>query len=317
MNLSDLRLFVATARLGSLQAAADEAHLTPSALSKAIRRLEADLGQPLFDRSAKALALNAAGERLRQRALDLLQLADDTRAEFGRPDSAPHCRVAAPPLLQWGHAGALADALGRAARPWAGAAAEGATPARLSLRSLTEDEAIAALARGEVDLALVTAEVLPGHGGSGAHWQRDFQAIPLATLEMQLAAGRTHPLAAGLGPRSRVRAVRTSQLLAHDFACPPRSFFCGMARGARSDGWRDDALPRRIRYWVEDLQVLTGLVRSGRALAYLPGFALDDPQLVRLRVTDCPYTCEEAAHLVWRPSRSDGWLGRLVDEMQR
>ncbi len=319
MNLADLRLFLATARGGSLQAAADEAHLTPSALSKAIRRVEDDLGQPLFDRSGKALALNRAGERLRERALQLLRLADETRAEFGRADAVPHCRVAAPPVLQWRHAGALSDALAHATRRLA-APAPGAAPAHstahLSLRSMPEDDAIAALARGEVDFALVTGDALPG-GGGGAAWQRDFEAVALASLEMQLAAGRAHPLCAGLAPATRHRAVRTADLLAHEFACPSRSLFGGVDRGARSDGWRDDQLPRRIRYWVEDLQVLMGLVRDGRALAYLPSFALDDPALVRLRVPDCPYRCQETSHLVWRPGRADGWQGRLVAALRK
>jgi DNA-binding transcriptional LysR family regulator len=64
------------------------------------------------------------------------------------------------------------------------------------------------------------------------------------------------------------------------------------AAGARSDGWRDDVLPRRIRYWTDDLQLLLSFVRSGSgsALAYLPEAATGERDLVRLQVTDCPFT---------------------------
>ena len=83
--------------------------------------------------------------------------------------------------------------------------------------------------------------------------------------------------------------ARTSRLLQHDFACPAR----GRTRGAHSDGWREDELPRRIRYWVDDLQVLLSLVKAGLALAYLPDFSEFDTELVRIQVSDCRYTCTE------------------------
>jgi DNA-binding transcriptional LysR family regulator len=67
MNLSDLRIFVSAAR-PSLGAAAQEMHLTPSAVSKALKRLEDVLGKPLFDRSAKQLVLNDSGQLLLNRA---------------------------------------------------------------------------------------------------------------------------------------------------------------------------------------------------------------------------------------------------------
>lgn len=135
---------------------------------------------------------------------------------------------------------------------------------------------------------------------------------------MHLAAGGTHPLVAnrasvGGAVASASRRVGLSEVLAHGFACPSRSMFCGIDRAARSDGWRDDQAPRRIQFWLEDLQLLTALVKSGQALAYLPDFALAEPGLVRLDVADYPFASLEEAHLVWQPGTAPGWLGRLVD----
>lgn len=47
MELEQLRQLDAVARSGTLQAAADELHLSQSALSRSLRRLEDDLGRPL------------------------------------------------------------------------------------------------------------------------------------------------------------------------------------------------------------------------------------------------------------------------------
>ncbi len=49
---------------GNLAAAASEVHLTPSALSHALKALETDLSVRLFDRVANRLVLNQAGEHL-------------------------------------------------------------------------------------------------------------------------------------------------------------------------------------------------------------------------------------------------------------
>lgn len=62
--LGELRAFEAAARHLSFKAAADELHVTPTAISHQIRLLEEHCGQPLFRRRPRPLALTAAGTRL-------------------------------------------------------------------------------------------------------------------------------------------------------------------------------------------------------------------------------------------------------------
>ena len=63
-----LRAFLAVVRVGNLTAAADQIGLTQPALTKTIRRLEAEIGSPLFARSAKGMALTEIGELFLERA---------------------------------------------------------------------------------------------------------------------------------------------------------------------------------------------------------------------------------------------------------
>lgn len=63
--LGALRAFEAAARLESVTRAAGELHLTHGAVSRQIRALEDALGQRLFERAGRGLALTAAGARLR------------------------------------------------------------------------------------------------------------------------------------------------------------------------------------------------------------------------------------------------------------
>ncbi|BBB64918.1 hypothetical protein UNDYM_0665 [Undibacterium sp. YM2] len=147
--------------------------------------------------------------------------------------------------------------------------------------------------------------------GRAAHWSADWASVSLGTLRLQLLAGKQHPLLGGAASQPG-QSFTSTQVLAHDFVSPARSLFCGKQRGKHSDGWRDDQFPRRIAYWIDDLQLLLAMVRSGKALAYLPDFALDDADLVRLEVTDCGFQCMEEVHLVWNTRNAAQWQRAVV-----
>lgn len=76
--LESLRFFEAAARRLSVKLAAEELHVTPGAVSQQLRKLEDYLGQPLFERRARGLTLNAAGRDYLtacQQALDTIDRA--------------------------------------------------------------------------------------------------------------------------------------------------------------------------------------------------------------------------------------------------
>lgn len=78
--VNTLRLFEAAARLGSFKLAADEIHITPSAISHGIQTLENWLGTELFHRGPRGLTLTPAGEAYApeiQTALSILATATE------------------------------------------------------------------------------------------------------------------------------------------------------------------------------------------------------------------------------------------------
>ena len=64
LPLPALRVFEAASRHCSFRRAAAELHLSPSAVSHAVRRLEQSLGATLFERDGRAVRLTAAGDTL-------------------------------------------------------------------------------------------------------------------------------------------------------------------------------------------------------------------------------------------------------------
>ena len=77
MQLQDLHSFVVVAEERSFSRAAHRLHRTQPAVSQAVRRLEDELGDRLFDRASKNGALTEAGMLLREHAVRLLRMADE------------------------------------------------------------------------------------------------------------------------------------------------------------------------------------------------------------------------------------------------
>jgi len=73
LDSRQIAAFLAIATHGSLGRAAEAMHITQPALSRIVRRLEDDLGAPLFERNSKGMRLTAFGEALLPRATLLQQ----------------------------------------------------------------------------------------------------------------------------------------------------------------------------------------------------------------------------------------------------
>src|SRR4029450_4657735 len=80
MELGELKVFVTVATEHSFSRAAVKLCRTQPAVSQAVRRLEEDLGELLFDRSTKSAKLTQAGGALLPEAIQLLRLADEAMA---------------------------------------------------------------------------------------------------------------------------------------------------------------------------------------------------------------------------------------------
>ncbi len=89
IGLAPLRGFESAARLLSFTLAAEELHLTQSAISRQVAALEADLGLRLFVRKTRALILTSAGERLMRSTQQVLGGLDRTVGEIRGHSATP------------------------------------------------------------------------------------------------------------------------------------------------------------------------------------------------------------------------------------
>lgn len=146
LNLERLRVLHAVSATGSVSGAADTLHVTTSAVSQQLARLEREVGQQLVERQGRGIRLTDAGSVLAEHAGRLLDEVERVEADLA------------------GRQGAVAGTLTVAA--FATAARGLVPPAMRALRAthpelsvrlaeLEPTDAIPALRRGDVDVAIV------------------------------------------------------------------------------------------------------------------------------------------------------------------
>ncbi|HEX6117547.1 MAG TPA: LysR family transcriptional regulator [Solirubrobacterales bacterium] len=102
MELRQLRYVDAVARHRHFTRAAEELHVAQSALSHQVRKLEAELGTELFERTSRRVAPTEAGEAVAARARRVLAEVDGVRDEVDELQGLVRGRIAIGALLPAG-----------------------------------------------------------------------------------------------------------------------------------------------------------------------------------------------------------------------
>src|SRR6266487_1508565 len=110
MTLAQLQSFVLVARLGSVKAAAAELEVTEPAVSVAVAALRKELGDELFVREGRGIALTAGGRRLAALASEILGLAEQARRSVPDVPGAPRRMQVAVTSLVAEHVGPMIEA---------------------------------------------------------------------------------------------------------------------------------------------------------------------------------------------------------------
>jgi DNA-binding transcriptional LysR family regulator len=207
MTFTQLRTFALVAELGSLRAAAGALGVSEPAVSASMAALRADLGDPLFRRTATGIALTPGGRALAGRARELVRLADRTRREVGSATSSGRLRVLATAACAEHVAGAVVAAFHRRAPQTSVDLVVGST-----------DCAASALAEDGADIVLgVRPVAAPGQTVDSVPFLR-YRRVPVAAPD--------HPLDGRPSPRP-------PQLTGHRWLAGPG----GLEAGSEEHRW--------------------------------------------------------------------------------
>ena len=147
MDISALQAFIAVAESGSFSRAGERIFLTQPAISKRIAALEQDIGARLFDRVGRKIHLTPAGEALLLRTRAVLSELEDIKRDITNLSGT----IAGELSVATSHHIGLHRLPGPLKRFH-----ETYTQVRLNLHFMDSEKACNAVARGELELAVVT-----------------------------------------------------------------------------------------------------------------------------------------------------------------
>lgn len=93
-SLVELHAFLGVARTGSFRKAAEQLHVTQAAVSRAVLRLEEELGVDVLARSGAGVRLTAAGEELRRRVEAPVAALEEAAQQLRRRSDRKRLRLA-------------------------------------------------------------------------------------------------------------------------------------------------------------------------------------------------------------------------------
>jgi DNA-binding transcriptional LysR family regulator len=175
MDFRDLKYFEAIASEGHLGRAAERLYRTQPALTKAMERLQEELGAKLFERAGRGLRLTAVGEVLLARTRQMSMLMDETAREIGAYASGVggHIRLGCVPTI-------AEHLLPQLCKDLLAAAGK----VTLDLKVSMNDVLLEALKAGELDLVL----------GPLTKTEEEFVSEEIIEDEMVVMASAQHPI---------------------------------------------------------------------------------------------------------------------------
>ena len=253
-----LPAFRAVAESQHLPTASKHLLVTAPALSRSIRLLERELGQPLFRRSGRRIELNEAGEKFLGAVRDAMRLIHEGMLEVKSEQLVGTLRIASAGLVTQYVIPALTELQDENDNlvPWLTTAVPAEIPNQLM--------------RGELDVAFV--------------------CIPMADdrLSIQHIGSATNGIYCGEKHALRDRAELTiEEVVEHSFIAPVPA-----VDGQTKEGW-PPAITRRIAMHVDQMRLGVDICARGELLAVFPDSvarAHPDAQLHRLPVDVLPTT---------------------------
>ncbi|MGW9634897.1 LysR family transcriptional regulator [Nocardiopsis alba] len=246
LSVDRLRVLHAIAVHGSLSAASQALHVTNSAVSQQLAKLEREVGQPLVERNGRGVRLTAAAELLVDHASRILSLVHQAEAdlEAHRDDVTGHLRLSAIPT-------AIRGLLPRALL----ALREEHPGLHVELSEEEPHEILPSMMRGEADMALVV-----DWDGAPMPLPEGMSRAPITDDVSDIALPADHPLA-------------HSELLQLDEILDLP--WISWSRGSICDDWLHDMIRRRggeprIVHNVEEHQTKLALIAAGIGAAVMP-----------------------------------------------
>ncbi len=287
MEIFELKYFLGVAREENIHRAANKLNVSPGSLSKAITRLEAELSVNLFSREGRNIQLTDHGRLFQKRASEIIHLEESLKLELSGHLGTINAVIAGPEILLTKMGLDISIDLQKKYPKM-----------RFEFHDTDDDTALGQVARGEAHLAIVTTDI-PTHLG--------LSTKVIEEPQFQTVVGATHPLF--LFAKQK-KIISVEKILEHAFVSPSHPLLGKVGAKQSVDGWRDDQFPRRVGYLTSSLKMLEEIVEQGKALAYLPDYFAKKLDVEVLKISGCPYHCNQKVKVVAKNPKDRSWLNQ-------
>ena len=234
----DIHALVEFAEAGSIARAASRLHRTPSAITRQMQRLEAELGAQLLDRSVKPPRLTPLGIRFVEQSRDVLKRVDGLRALAKDAEPSGLFRIGVThPLAD----GALVEPVQALTKRFP----------KLRLQLLSDVDLIAKVRAGQLDLAVV---LLP-----------DSRIVPPPLVADIVATDRMVIVEKGRSRGARTptwQALCASQWVLNPPGCPLRAALLGTLEKAGP--------PAMVVAEIHNMHLQLAFIKAGYGRGLLP-----------------------------------------------
>jgi len=290
-----LRQFIVVAEELHFRRAAERLHMAQPPLSQAIRRLEAEIGFPLFERNNRNVALTQAGAAFLQKARRILQACEESVAYARRIAQGTEGHLTITFINITPYLPVL-----RALRSFRNLAPQVA----LTLKEASTHEQLETLENGEADLGFLRVS-------ANTPANLYFEEILREPVCVALPSG--HKYAAD--PRVELRRLRDEPFVA-SLPLPDQGFHHQLTHLCLTAGF----VPRIVQE-VRQVHTLVGLVASGFGITLLPASLASELRqdvVFRPLSTETP---EELRYLrllmAWNRNRISPARDRFIEEVRR
>lgn len=270
MELRHLVYFVAVAERLNFSRAAEDLHVAQPAISQQIHALEQELGVPLFKRASRRVYLTDAGQALLPHARQILSAVEAARNEIRERGLLLRgtASLGAPPTVS---AHVLPARLTAFEQKYPGL--------DVTLREAGTESLVKLVEQGDLDLAIVSIDVLPP----------SVEAAPFLEEHYVLAVGAQHPL------RHR-DSVSMADLAGESFILSPEGY---KLREVTLNACRAAGFEPKIALDGGGTQSTLQFVAAGLGVAIVPELALTEAvDICVLHIAD--QNLRRSLGLVWR-----------------
>lgn len=246
MNFRDLEYLVAVSDLGHFGKAAQQCHVSQSALSIQLRKLEEEMGVQLIERTSRRVVVSEAGRLVVERARAILQARRELLDTAGRDPARmpPMVSIGMIPTIAPFKTGPVVEYIQRR---------HSGTRVKI-VEDLTRN-LVQGTVRGELDAAILAT----------ATDDSLIEEVALGEDELMLAVSRSHPLA-------RREKIQPSNLAAESMLLLQDGHCLG---GQAADYCSGRQVGARLSHVATSVETLKSMVRSGLGVTLIPRMALD------------------------------------------